>query len=119
MDDIANRLKDCAAACLKSYESWEADKNTTTRENLQETIHDLRKVASRVEIEIAMSEREKTSGKPLPIPSHRSNSKSKGPVESILPDEGNTDGSHIPSTKKDGGARRQRPRRPMPKNNDN
>ena len=117
MDDIKARLQECSEACFKNYEAWDASKETQTRENLQEAIHDLRKVASRLEIEITLSERAKVTGKPIPIPSHRSNSKSKGPVESILPDEGNTKGSH--SDKKEGGARRsQRPRRPNPKRND-
>lgn len=119
MDDIKARLQECSEACFKSYEAWDAKKETQTRENLQEAIHELRKVASRLEIEITLSERAKVTGKPIPIPSHRSNSKSKGPVESILPDEGNTDGSHS-DKKKEGGARRsQRSRRPAPKRSGN
>lgn len=110
MDDIKARLQESSEACFKSYEAWDANKETQTREDLQEAIHELRKVASRLEIEITLSERAKVTGKPIPIPSHRSNSKSKGPVESILPDQGNTEGSH--SAKKEGGARRsQRSRR--------
>lgn len=116
MDDIKTRLEECSAACLKTYEVWDAKKDTQTREDLQEAIHDLRKVASRLEIEITLSERSKSSAKPIPIPSHRSTSKSKAPVESILPDQGNTEGSH--SAKKEGG-RRSRTRRPAPKRKDN
>jgi len=116
MDDIKDRLKDCSEACFKTYEAWDAKKETQTREDLQEAIHDLRKVASRLEIEITLSERQKVTGKPIPIPAHRSNSKSKGPVESILPDQGNTEEKS--GGKKDGGRRSQRSRRPAPKRND-
>ena len=120
MDDIKKRLQDSTEACLKSYEAWDAKKETETRETLQESIHELRKVASRLEIEIAISERNNTNSTPLPIPSHRSNSKHKGAVESILPDRGNTEGkSSHGGDKKPSGGRRPRTRRPAPKNQSN
>lgn len=118
MDDVKKRLEESTAACLKCYEAWSEKKGTDNREALQDTIHEVRKVASRLEIEIAISERNTMNEKPLPIPAHRSNSKSKGAVESILPDNGNTEGksSHGTADKKGGGpARRQRTRRPAPK----
>lgn len=116
MDDIKARLQESTSACLKAYEAWDADKKSVEfRENLQESIHELRKVGSRLEIEIAISERKEMTSKPLPIPPHRSSSKSKGPVESILPDTGNTVGKSA-SAKKEGGSRRPRSRRPAPKN---
>lgn len=116
MDDIKIRLQEGTSACLKAYEAWDADKKAVEpRENLQEAIHELRKVGSRLEIEIAISERKEMTSKPLPIPPHRSASKSKGPIESILPDNGNTVGKSA-SAKKDGGSRRPRTRRPAPKN---
>lgn len=117
MDDIKKRLKDTTDACLKCYEAWDDKKSTATREELQNSIHEVRKVASRLEIDIAINERETMNEKPLPIPSHRSNSKSKGAVESILPDHGNTEGKSSHGTeKKTGGTRRPRTRRPAPKN---
>ncbi len=116
MDDIKKRLKDTTDACHKCYEAWDSKKETATREALQDSIHEVRKVASRLEIEIAINERESMSEKPLPIPSHRSNSKSKGSVESILPDNGNTESrSQNSNDKKGGGSRRPRSRRPAPK----
>ncbi|HPF78467.1 MAG TPA: hypothetical protein PLF01_04145 [Alphaproteobacteria bacterium] len=113
MTDIKDRLRDTVEKCLKTYEVWDGQKNDAdARQNLQEAIHEIRKVVSRLEIEIAMSERDKNSGKPLPIPPHRSSSKVKGAVESILPDEGNTIGnSNGNGGKKDGGSRRPRARR--------
>lgn len=120
MSEIKTRLKESTEACLKCYEAWDADKKSSeARENLQESIHDLRKVGSRLEIEIAISERDNMSDKPLPIPSHRSTSKAKGAVESILPDHGNTVGnsSNNGGTKKEG-SRRPRGRRPVKKKSD-
>ena len=116
MDDIKQRLEETSKSCLESFQAWDANKETQTRENLQESIHELRKVASRLEIEITLSERQNTSAKQIPIPSHRSNSKSKGAIESILPDQGNTEGSH---TDKKPVKRPQRSRRPAPKRKDN
>lgn len=117
MSEIKERLQETVDACLKSYEAWDADKKgSETRENLQESIHDLRKVASRLEIEIAISERDNMSSKPLPIPPHRSSSKAKGAIESILPDQGNTVGNSSSNGKKEGGGgRRPRGRRPAQK----
>ena len=118
MEDIQARLKDSVEACLKSYEEWSSKEGSAElRENLQESIHELRKVASRLEIEIAISERKKVTSKPLPIPPHRSQSKHKGNVESILPDNGNTDPASQKSDKK-GGSRKSRPRRSSSRNND-
>lgn len=111
MSEVKDRLKETVETCLKNYDSWDSDKkNSSARENLQEAIHDIRKVASRLEIEIAISERDNMSDKPLPIPPHRSSSKAKGAVESILPDEGNTVGNSN-GGKKEGGGRRPRGRR--------
>ncbi len=72
MDDIQNRLKETSERCLTSHEKWAVDKkNGDARTNLQEAIHELRKVASRLEIEMAISERDENVLKQIPIPSHR------------------------------------------------
>ena len=118
MDDVKARLQETYEACLKTYEAWnDKKKDADLRETLQESIHDLRKVASRLEIEIAVSERDSMSSKPLPIPPHRSSSKAKGPIESILPDDGNTVGNsnNAGGRKEGGGGRRPRGRRPAQK----
>jgi ElaB/YqjD/DUF883 family membrane-anchored ribosome-binding protein len=113
MSEIKQRLQETAENCLKQYEAWDAKKSDSeTRENLQEAIHDLRKVASRLEIEIAISERENISSKPIAIPQHRSQSKAKGAVESILPENTNTSGD---SGKSDQKPRRRQQRRPSKK----
>lgn len=70
--EIKERLKTTSEACLKCYEAWDGnDKDIKAREALQEAIHELRKVASRLEIDLAISERDQMAQKPLPIPSHR------------------------------------------------
>lgn len=72
MDEIETRLRETSENCFKSYEAWRKDqKNSNVRETLQEAIHELRKVASRLEIELAVSERNEMTQKPIPIPPHR------------------------------------------------
>ena len=111
MSEIKKRLQEASDACLKCYETWDSDKkDSKVREELQESIHELRKVSSRLEIEIAVSERGKMSDSPIPIPTHRSTSKSKGAVESILPDDNNT-GNKKEGSNGGGGSRRPRGRR--------
>ncbi len=73
MEEIDKRLKEASENCLKYYEIWHKDKkNAGAKESLQDAIHDLRKVSSRLEIELAISERSEVTQKPLPIPPHRS-----------------------------------------------
>lgn len=108
MSDVQARLKESTEACLKNYDSWNSEKKSSgKREELQESIHELRKVASRLEIEIAVSERDNISDNPIPIPPHRSSAKDKGAVESILPEDNDT-GNRKDSNN---GARRSRGRR--------
>lgn len=72
MDEIEQRLRDSADRCFKCYEAWRKDeKDTAGREALQDAVHELRKVASRVEIELAISERKEMAQRPIAIPPHR------------------------------------------------
>ena len=71
--NVTDRLKETSANCIKSYDAWMKDmKDPSIREELQAHIHELRKVASRLEIDIAMSERDQMRSKRIPIPPHRS-----------------------------------------------
>lgn len=71
-DEIKQRLQDSTEKCMKAYEAWNGNKkDADKREALQEAVHELRKVASRLEIEVAVSERGDGSQKPIPIPHHR------------------------------------------------
>ncbi len=79
MEDIGQRLQESVAQCLRSYEAWSKSKRESgNREALQEAVHELRKVAARLEIEIAASERDETAQRPLPIPPHRSSKRRPG-----------------------------------------
>lgn len=118
MSEVKDRLKEAAQNCIESYDAWGGEKKSPDgRETLQESIHELRKVISRLEIEIAISERDNSKGKPLPIPSHRSQGKKEVVHESILPDGGHTESNNgKPSGGgRSGGAKRPRTRRPAPK----
>jgi len=91
MEDIEQRLKEATENCLKSYGEWDKDKkNSKTREDLMEAVHELRKVAARLEIDIAVSERNQMASKPIPIPSHRSNKRKQ--EDNADDSRGNTDG---------------------------
>ncbi len=72
MEDIQGRLKETSEVCVASYAKWATDKkDSDVRATLQEAIHELRKVASRLEIELAISERDEAALKKIPIPAHR------------------------------------------------
>ncbi|PJB69506.1 MAG: hypothetical protein CO093_10320 [Alphaproteobacteria bacterium CG_4_9_14_3_um_filter_47_13] len=74
MEEIETRLKEATDVCLKCHTEWNKDqKDSKARENLMEAVHELRKVAARLEIQIAISERNEMASKPIPIPAHRSN----------------------------------------------
>lgn len=93
MDEIEQRLKESSEACIKSYESWRGNqKSSEARETLMDAVHELRKVASRLEIEIAVSERDQMADRPLPIPPHRSSRRPRSADEAgeeMGDDEGN------------------------------
>ena len=73
MDEIEKRLREATDACIASYDAWRKNqKEGGTREALMEAMHELRKIASRLEIEIAVSERDEMTSRPIPIPPHRS-----------------------------------------------
>jgi len=87
-ENTAQRLQETAAKCLSSLDAWNTDlKNTTARESLLEAVHELRKVTSRLEIDIAMNDRQVVNAKPLPVPAHKSKMKNKNqkPLSEILP----------------------------------
>jgi len=78
MDDIEKRLRDASDHCFKCYESWSKNqKDGKVREEMLDSIHELRKVAARLEIEMAVSERNEMASKPIPIPSHRASRKNQ------------------------------------------
>ncbi len=76
MEDVNKRLKEATEQCLIAHDAWIGNKkDSAARESLMDAVHELRKVAARMEIEIAISERDQMASKPIPIPSHRSKRK--------------------------------------------
>lgn len=72
MEDVKKRLQETSQNCLQAYDVWcEKKTSQTARESMLAAIHELRKVASRLEIDLAVSERNDMGSKPLPIPAHR------------------------------------------------
>lgn len=91
MIEIKQRLVESSEACVKAFDKWSGDqKSSDSRETLQEAIHELRKVASRLEIELAISERDQNAAKPLPIPPHRASRGGKGHDPSMDDSLGNS-----------------------------
>lgn len=115
MEDIEQRLRESTDACIKALEHWiKQEKSLESRESLMEAMHEVRKVVSRMEIEIAISERDRLGSRPIPIPPHRSSR--KGPSEEI--DGGDIDMADAPQPRQGGGGgRNNRPRRPMNRGN--
>ncbi len=84
MDDITHRLTATAAQCVSALDTWLKDKKKhESREALSEAVHELRKVASRLEIDLAISERDEMTQKPIPIPSHRDARRRKNNDETV------------------------------------
>ncbi len=107
MDEVEKRLREASDNCFKFYEAWQKDKkDSSAREALQEAIHEMRKVSSRLEIEIAISESDQMTQKSIPIPPHRSSSKNSGASQSILDFDDDAqpgNGPDVKSTRSSGG----------------
>ena len=114
--DITERLRETVESCVQSYESWCKDPSKSeARETLQDSVHELRKVASRLEIEIALSERDEIASRPIPIPPHRSKKSSAnggGQPDHVL--SAHDDGDQQPHVQKV--RKPTRRRKPQPKN---
>lgn len=88
MEEIEKRLSEATAACLATHAEWAKDKkNGATRESLMEAVHELRKVAARLEIEMAVSERDEMAAKPIPIPPHRASKRRPGEMNDFPGDD--------------------------------
>lgn len=114
MEEIEQRLKEATANCLAAHAEWHGNrKDSGTREKLMESVHELRKVAARLEIEIAISERDEMAAKPIPIPPHRSSNRKRGEDFNNGGDEGNQQHNQRPARTEG-----LRPRRKMGGGND-
>ena len=96
MDEIKARLQTTSENCFKTYEAWTGDKkNSGLQEELQEAVHELRRVASRLEIEMAVNERSTVKHDLMNDSNNRGNSN-------------NNKGSKPRGRKPSGGARKPR-----------
>ena len=107
MDDIEKRLREVADNCVTAYLQWHtAKKDAESREVLQDAIHELRKVSARLEIEIAVSERDEMALRPIPIPPHRATRKRQSEDD----DNGDSAGNSSEGGNGGGGERSAAPR---------
>ena len=101
MSEVKDRLKSTSEESLKQYEVWsENKKDAKAREALTEAIHELRKVASRIEIELAATERSENTQKPIAIPPHRDARKRSNNSDNNSNGNSNNDNSGDNSDKK-------------------
>lgn len=108
MDDIQKRLKETSETCIASFEKWNANKkDRAAAEGLQEAIHELRKVSSRLEIELAISERDEMALKPIPIPPHRASRKGPQGADEDFDMPEHNHGNFDPSAQQSRGPRPQ------------
>jgi hypothetical protein len=113
MDDIEKRLRETSDECVKAFSAWKGDqKNAPVRETLHDAIHELRKVASRLEIELAISERDQQSLKPMAIPPHRDSQGRSHESDHDMPDFDDMDSGNNGNRPQGGGGRMQQQRRP-------
>lgn len=72
--EALDRLKDLSEHTIATFQAW--DKNRAAEdltEAAQEAVHELRKVAARLEMSLIAAERAGFSQTPIPIPGHRAN----------------------------------------------
>ena len=99
---VKQRLEETVERCKKAYAEWEKDsKNIAAKQELEESVHELRKVTSRIEIELAISDRSNTNMKPMPIPPHRASQK---PSQRKNNNRSNTNAKGGQGNKSDNGA---------------
>lgn len=83
-----DRLKLCFETLDKSYVAWDDDKkDQLTRNELQKSLQEMRRVLARMEIELARSESDNRVRKAMPVPEHRSHK--KGGRSTSRPEPGN------------------------------
>ncbi len=112
MDDIQTRLKETSKNCLVAHEAWDSkQQDKKAQEELHSAIHELRKVSSRLEIDLAVSERDQATSKPLPIPSHKSSNKNSGISVLDSSEAISNDGTQQPVIQKAAPRRRRAPRK--------
>ncbi len=71
---VEERLKESYESCMKAYVSWRngGQDNDDITEELSESVHSLRRVLARIEIDMASDASSRRNQKPIPVPIHRS-----------------------------------------------
>jgi len=70
-EDVETRLRTCGDRCITAYQQWRGTPGETSLQELGDAVHEMRKVMSRLEIEMSGSRREERTMRPIPIPVHR------------------------------------------------
>ena len=71
VDAVEARLRETARGCLVAYRGWRQSPGETSTQTLNDSVHELRKVLARIEIDISASRREEQGLRPIPVPAHR------------------------------------------------
>jgi hypothetical protein len=71
VDAVEARLRDSARGCLVAYRSWRQGPGEATIQNLNDAVHELRRVLARIEIDMSASRRDEQAVRPIPVPAHR------------------------------------------------
>lgn len=71
IDAVEARLRETARGCLSAYRGWRQTPGEGSLQSLSDAVHELRKVLSRIEVDMSASRREEQSLRPIPIPAHR------------------------------------------------
>ena len=65
------RMDAAAKACADAYRAWKGGGEGAGMQTLADSLHELRRVLARMEIEMSASRREEHAARPIPIPGHR------------------------------------------------
>ena len=102
-DEIKQRLQDSSAKCVKAYEAWCADKKSeAAAQTLHDAVHELRKVASRLEIELVSSKRDTGGKNSMSTPKHRDAKPQRSKVDGNKADKDDTKAKAVKDSLKGG-----------------
>lgn len=80
-EDTLVRFDDATGTLRAALVSFRGKPDETTLEALSQALHEMRRVAARVEIDMSMVRREEQALRPLPIPPHRSSRPRQGETQ--------------------------------------
>ncbi len=71
INEIEERLRGATGDCLSAYRQWLVAEDSDAEEALSESLHSLRKVLARIDIDLSAKRSTVAVLKPIPIPQHR------------------------------------------------